>query len=103
MLKKSDLLTGLLENRNRAPQGMTFSPAQKFPCRRTKSSLPVSESFFRQSVPTVTVVRNEHLDRRAKAKSHYDKTASKELVPLVPGQFVYRKLNDKHRGERWNH
>ena len=102
MLKKSDLLTGLLEHRNTPPQGMTFSPAQRFLCRRTKSSLPVSESLLRPSVPPVTVVRDEHPDRRAKAKSYYDKTASKELTPLVPGQFVYRKPNDHHPGERWN-
>ena len=67
-----------------------------------KVSLPVSESLLRQSVPPVTVVREEHLDRRAKAKSYYDKTASKELAPLVPRQFVYSKPNDHHRGERWN-
>lgn len=102
MLKKSDLLTGLLEHRNTPPQGVTFSPAQRFLCRGTKSSLPVSESLSRQSVPPVTVVRDEHLDRRAKAKSYYNKTACKELVPLVPGQFVYSKANDHHRGERWN-
>ena len=102
MLKKSDLLTGLLEHRNTPPQGMTFSPAQRFLCRRTNSSLPVSESLLRQSVPPVTVVRDEHLDRRAKAKAHYDKTASKELAPLIPGQYVYSKPNDHHRGERWN-
>ena len=102
MLKKSDLLTGLLEHRNTPPQGMTFCPAQRFLCRRTKSSLPVSESLLRQSVPPVTVVRDEHLDRRAKAKAHYDKTASKELAPLIPGQYVYSIPNDHHRGERWN-
>ena len=53
-------------------------------------------------MPPVTVVRNEHLDRRTKAKSYYNKTASKELAPLVPGQFVYSKPNDYHWGERWN-
>ena len=90
MLKNSDLLTGLLEHRNTSPQGMTFSPAQRF-LRRTKPSLPVSESLLRQSVPPVTVVRDDHLHRRAKAKSYYDKNASKELAPLVPGQFVYSK------------
>ena len=50
----------------------------------------------------MTVVRHEHLDRRAKAKSYYGKTTSEELAPLVPEQFVYRKPNDHHRGGRWN-
>ena len=50
----------------------------------------------------MTVVCNEHLDRRAKAKSYYDKTARKELTLLVPGQFAYSKPNDHHRSERWN-
>ena len=30
--KKSDLLTGLLDHRNTPPQGMTYSPAQRFLC-----------------------------------------------------------------------
>ena len=62
----------------------------------------MSESLLRQSVPPVTVVCDKHLGRRAKAKSYYDKTSSKELAPLVPGYFVYSKPNDHHRGERWN-
>ena len=101
MLKKSDLLTGLLEQRNTPPQGMTYSPAQRFLCRRTKSLLPVSELLLRQSVPPVTVVREEHINRRAKAKSYYDKTARKELPPLMAGQFVYSRPNNHHRGEQW--
>lgn len=72
---KADLLNVLLEHLNTPPQGMTYSPAQRFHCRRTKSILPVSESLLRQSVPSVEVVREGHLNRKAKAKSHYDKTA----------------------------
>ena len=101
MLKKSDLLTGLLDHRNTPPQGMTYSPAQKFLCRRTKFNLPISESLLSQSVPPVTVVRDEHLGRRAKGKAHHDKTASRDLSPLAPGQFVYTRPNDHHRGEQW--
>ena len=63
----------------------------------------MSESLLRQSVPPVEMVREEHLDRRAKAKAQYDKTATQELAPLVPGQFVYTKPSDHHRGERWNY
>ena len=103
MLKKSDLLTGLLDHRNTPPQGMTYSPAQRFLCRRTKSNLPISESLLSQSVPPITLVRDERLGRRAKAKAHYDKTASRDLLPLVPGQFVYTRPNDQHRGEQWRH
>ena len=33
MVKKSDLLTGLLDHRNTPPQGMTCSLAQRFLCR----------------------------------------------------------------------
>ena len=91
MLKKSDLLTGLLEHRNTLFQGITSSPAQRSFCLRTKSSLPVSKSLLRQSVPPLKVLHDEHPDRRAKAKSHHGKTASKELAPLIPGQFVYSK------------
>lgn len=103
MLNKSDLLTGLLDHRNTPPQGMAYSPAQGILCRRTKSNLPISESSLSQSVPPVTVVRDEHLGRRAKAKAHYDKTASRDLSPLAPGQFVYTRPNDHHRGEQWGH
>ena len=103
MLKKSDILTGLLDHRNTPPQGMTYSPAQRFLCRRTKSNLPISESSLSQSVPHVAVVRDEHLGRRAKAKAHCDKTASRDLSPLAPGQFVYTRPNDHHRGEQWGH
>ena len=103
MLKKSDLLTGLLDQRNTPPHGMTYSPAQRFLCRRTKSNLPISESLLSQSVQSVTVVCDEHLGRRAKAKSHYDKTASRDLAPLEPRQFVYTRPNDHHRVEQWRH
>ena len=102
MLKKSDLLTGLLDHRNTPPQGMTYSPAQRFLCRRTKSTLPIAESLLSQSVPPVALVRDEHLGRRAKAKAHYDKTASRDLPPLSPGQIVFTRPNDRHRGERWD-
>ena len=74
--KKSNLLTVLLDHRNTPPQGTTYFPVQRFLCRRTKSNLQISESMLNQSVPPVTVVRDEHLVRRAKAKAHYDKTAS---------------------------
>lgn len=79
---------------------MTYSPARRFLCQRTKSNLPISESLLSQSVPPVTVVRDEHLGRRAKAKAHCNKTASRVLSPLAPGQFV---PNDHHRGEQWRH
>ncbi|KAK2552841.1 Uncharacterized protein P5673_026010 [Acropora cervicornis] len=103
MLKKSDLVTGLLDHRNTPPQGMTYSPAQRILCRRTKSNLPISESLLTQSVPPVTVVRDEHLGRRTKAKAHYDKTASRDLCPLAPGQFVYTRPNNHNRGDQWRH
>ena len=45
-------------------------------------------------MPPVTVIRDEHLGRRAKAKAHYDKTASRDLSPLAPGQFVYTRPNE---------
>ena len=61
MLKKADHLTGLLDHRNTPPHGMTYSPAQRFLCRRTKSNLPISESLLSQSVKPVTVVCDEHL------------------------------------------
>ena len=103
MLKKSNLLTGLLDHRNTPPQGMTYSPAQRFLCRRTKSVLPMSESLLSQSVPPVAAVRDEHLGRRAKAKAHYDKTANRDLSPLSPGQPVYTRPSDHHRGEQWRY
>ena len=87
MLKKSDLLTGLLDHRNTPPQGMTYSPAQRFLCRRTKSNLPISDSSLSQSVPPAAVVRDEHLGSRDKAKAHYDKTASRDLSSLAPGHL----------------
>ena len=101
MLKKSDLLTCLLDHRNTPPQGMTYPPAQRFLCRRTKSNLPISESLLTQSVPPVSVVRDEHLGRRAKAKAHYDKIAIRDLSPLAPGQFVYTRPNDHYHGDQW--
>ena len=82
---------------------MTYSPAQRFLCRRTKSNLPIAEALLSQSLPPVNVVRDEHLGRRAKAKAHYDKTASRDLPPLTPGQYVYTRPNDHHHGEQWGH
>ena len=103
MLKKSDLLTGLLDHRNTPPQGMTYSPAQRFLCRRTKSMLLMSDSLLDQSVPPVAVVRDEHLVRQAKAKSCYDKTANCDLAPLSPGQAMYTRPNNHNRGGQGGH
>ena len=69
----------------------------------SKSILPISESLLSQSVSPVNVVHGEHLGRRAKAKAHYDKTASRDLPPLTPGQYVYTRPNDHHHGEQWCH
>ena len=82
VLKKSDLLTELLDHRNTPPQGMTYSPNQRFLCRRTKSTLPMSATLLGQSVPPVAGVRDEHLGKRAKAKTYYDKTPNRELASL---------------------
>lgn len=100
MLKKSNLCQGLLEHRNTPPQGMTHSPAQRFLCKRTKSTLPTSKTLRCQSVPPVSTVKDELSGRRAKAKAHYDKTASHELAPLSPGQYVYTKPSEHHKGEQ---
>ena len=54
-------------------------------------------------MPPITLVRDERLGRRAKAKAHYDKTASRNLSPFAPGQSVYTRPNDQHRGEQWRH
>ena len=56
-----------------------------------------------QSGPPVTVVRDEHLGRRAKAKAHFDETASRDLAPLALRQSVYTRPNGHHRGEQWRH
>ena len=64
--KKSDLLTGLLGHRNTPPQGMTYSPAQRFLCRRTKSTLPMSATLLGQSVSPVASVGDEHLAPKQK-------------------------------------
>ena len=97
MSQKSDPLNVLLEHRNTLRQGMTYFPAQSFLCRRAKSILPVSESLLRQLCHQEKWFLEKLLDRRAKVKVQYDKTASKELAPLVPGQFVFTTLNDHHR------
>ena len=81
MLKKSDLLTGLSDHRNTPPQGMTYSPAQRFLCRRTKSTLPIAESLLSQSVPPVALVRDEHLGSELKLKPTMTKRQA-ETYPL---------------------
>ena len=63
----------------------------------------MSESLLSQSVPPVAAVRDEHLGRRAKAKAHYDKTANRDFSPLSPGQPVYTRPSDHHRGEQWRY
>ena len=65
-LKKSDLLTGLLDHRNTPTQGMTYSPAQRFLCQRAKSTLPMSTTLLGQSVSPVASVGDEHLAPKQK-------------------------------------
>ena len=63
----------------------------------------MSATLLGQSVPPVAGVRDEHLGRRAKAKTFYDKTANGDLASLSPGQFVYTKPSDHHRGDQWGY
>ena len=53
-------------------------------------------------MPPVNVVHDKHLGRQAKAKAHYDKTASRDL-PLLHLDSVYTRPNDHHHGEQWGH
>ena len=89
MSKQSDLLTGLLDHRKTPPKDMTYSPAQRILCRRTKSTLPMSATLLGQSVPQVAGVRDKHLGRRVKAKSCCDKTANRDLaLSLVDNLYL---------------
>ena len=81
----SDLLTRLLDHQNTPPQDMTYSPAKRFLCRRTKSTLPMSATLLGQSMLPVAGVQDEHLGRWAKAKTYYDKPAYRVLVGLWRG------------------
>ena len=56
-----------------------------------------------QSVPPVTVVRDVDRKRSAKAKAYNYKAASKELAKLGPGQFVYSRLGNYRRDEKWKY
>ena len=107
MLKKSNLLTGLLDHRNTPPRGMTYSPAQRFLCRRTKFNLPISESLLSQFVPPVTVVRDEHLDSALKPKLTMTKLIA-ETYPLshlanlcTPGQMTITVVNSGDTAKSW--
>jgi len=93
MRKKSDLLTVLFE----IHRVRVWIP----PPQHRGFFVVVSESLLHQSVPPVTVARDEHVVRRGKVKGYCDKTSSKGLSSLVPGKFVNSKHNAHHRDERW--
>ncbi len=52
-------------------------------------------------MPPVALVRDKHLGRRAEAKAHYHKTASRELPPLTWTTSVHQAKRPSP-WERWD-
>jgi len=65
-LKKStDLQSALLNYMNTLPQGLTYSPAQRLLCRRTRTTLPTPNHLLKPSPVNLAVVTQELTLKRA--------------------------------------
>ena len=104
ILKKSgklNLQEALLTYRNTPLEGHTLSPAQRSMGRRTRGLLPISRELLFPSDNTAAYVQENSVTKRAKAKQHYDTTASSSLPPLEIGDFVYAKPSPHHKSGPW--
>ena len=101
-LKKSDdIYLTLLNRRNTAPRGYSFSPVQRLMGRQTRSTLPLSEDQLKPDTADPTTVTNEINQRREASKAQYDKFAQAPLPPLPVGSHAYAKPRPSQRGAPW--
>ena len=104
MLKKSDdLEAALLNYRNTPPCGHSFSPSQRLFNRRTRTTVPTSNSALIPTIIPPDVVHNEIMAKRASAKMQYDKQCTGNHVPLTVGDHVYVKPPPAKRGQPWSY
>lgn len=99
--KSTDFDAALLHYRNTAPQGYTYTPAQRMLCRRSRTLLPTRADLLEQeSINTETVIE-DIIHRRAQSKAQYDKTAGQQHAPLDVGSRVYVKPPPQRHGTPW--
>ena len=99
-LKKStDLQSALLNYRNTPPQGLTYSPAQRMLCRRTRTTLPTPNHLIKPSPVNLAVVTQELTLKRAASKRYYDSSPTKVHPELAVGSSVYAKPPPTQRGQ----
>lgn len=78
-----------------------MSPAQRSMGRRIRGLLPISKELLLSSDNTAEVVQGNIATKRARAKQHYDTTASSTLPSLEIGDFVYVKPSPHHKSGPW--
>ena len=100
--KNEDINLALLDYRNTPQQGQEHSPAQWLIFRRTRGILPMTPVLLQPEVAHPVAVKTEIGARQARAKQYYDRNlGGKPHEDIHPGQWVYAKLNPKHKHSAW--
>ena len=103
LMKTCDVEAALLHYRNTPPRNHTFSPAQRLFNRRTRTTVPTSNSALTPAVVPGTIVHQEIVFKRAAAKQLYDRNCTGSYVPLTVGDYVYRKPPPAKHGQAWTY
>lgn len=103
MLKKSDdLHLALLNYRNTPQQGHSYSPSQRLMGRRTRTTIPTSQSLLTPFTPPQNMVMEEIQMKRDKSKIQYDKGARQAQSDLRIGEFAFARPPPNRRGGPWS-
>jgi len=84
---KRDITLAMLNMRNTPRDNITGSPAQRLMGRRTRTTIPTSNTLLTPKTISPIEVQKKMEDHRQTAKSYYDRGA-KELTPLQEGDRV---------------
>ena len=106
ILKKSreeDPYIALLAYRNTPQQGHVYSPAQRLMSRRLRDLIPMATSKLQLQLIVPSVVTQNIVERKQKAKARYDKRASKQLSEFAISKRVFVKPSPRNRSKPWIH
>ena len=71
--------------------------------RRLRDRIPMTTSKLQPQHTVPSVVTQNIVERKQKAKAHYDKRASKQLSEFAIGERVFVKPSPRNRSKPWIH
>ena len=101
--REEDPYIALLVYPNTPQQGHVYSLAQRLMSRRLRDLIPMVTSKLQPQLIVPSVVTRNVVERKQKAKAHYDKPASKQLSEFTIGERFFVKPSPRNRSKPWIH